>query len=46
MKTKRFLSITLSIMILLSLLPHGFALEDIAALQAMIARPLLLYIRL
>ena len=38
MKTKRFLSITLSIMILLSLLPHAFALEDIAALQAMIAQ--------
>ena len=34
MKTKRFLSITLSIMILLSLLPHAFAAEDIAAMLA------------
>ena len=38
MKTKRFLSIALSIMILLSLIPNAFALEDIAALQAMIAQ--------
>ena len=33
MKTKRFLSIALSIIMLLSLIPRAFALEDLAALQ-------------
>lgn len=34
MKTKRFLSIALSIMILLSLIPNAFAFEDLEALIA------------
>ena len=38
MKTKRFLSIALSIMILLSLIPNAFAFEDLSALQSMFAQ--------
>ena len=34
MKTKRFLSITLSIIMLLSLVPNAFAFEDLEALIA------------
>ena len=34
MKTNRFLAILLSIVMIFSLLPHAFAMEDLAALQA------------
>lgn len=38
MKIKRFLSITLSIMMLLSLIPNAFAFDDLSALQIMFAQ--------